>query len=88
MFRLPPVRLWRIISLVLLMLSIVFTLTGTFFIQGEIVIHIIVYPYKSFEKTPGQQSFKRRDVMRAFFRSGYDLDGNGDDIGDISFLSF
>lgn len=39
MFRLPPVRLWRIISLVLLMLSIVFTLTGTFFIQGEIVIH-------------------------------------------------
>ena len=51
-------------------------------------IFIIVYQYKSFEKTPGQQSFKRRDVMRAFFRSGHDLDGNRNDIGDISFLSF
>ena len=51
-------------------------------------IFIIVYPYKSFEKTSGQQSFKRRDVMRAFFRSGHDLDGNRNNNGDISFLSF
>ncbi|WP_143468649.1 DUF1648 domain-containing protein [Lachnoclostridium sp. An131] len=39
MFHLPPVRLWRIVSLAMLALSVVFTLAGNFLIEGELVIH-------------------------------------------------
>lgn len=39
MFRLPPVKLWRRLSLVMLFAAAVFTLAGTCFIHGNLVIH-------------------------------------------------
>lgn len=39
MFRLPPVKLWRWLSLVMLFAAAVFTLAGTYFIHGNLVIH-------------------------------------------------
>ena len=42
MFRLPPVKLWRWLSLVMLFAAAVFTLAGTYFIHGNLVIHLSV----------------------------------------------
>ena len=39
MFRLPPVKLWRRLSLVMLVAAAVSTLAGTCFIHGNLVIH-------------------------------------------------
>ena len=39
MFRLPPIKLWRNISLITFFIAIIFTLIGTFTIHGDLVVH-------------------------------------------------
>ena len=39
MFHLAPVRLWRNISIVMVVVAVIATLTGTFFADGSIVVH-------------------------------------------------
>ena len=39
MFRLPPIKLWRNLSLIIFFIAIIFTLIGTVAIHGDLVVH-------------------------------------------------